>query len=65
MVLIVRLGAEVTCARGHVLDTMNTTHDKYAGRGFEAEIGALAASTINSFDRLAGQCRDAGYSGGR
>ena len=46
-------------------DTMNTTHDVCAGSGFEAEIGALAASTINSFDCLAAQCRDAGYSGGR
>ena len=42
---------------------MNTTHDQCAGSGFEAEIGVLAASTINSFDRLAAQCRDAGYSG--
>ena len=39
--------------------------DVYAGGGFEAEIGSLAASTINSFDRLAAQCRDAGCSGGR
>ena len=45
-------------------DTMNTTHDKCAGSGFDAEIGALAASIINSFDRLAAQFRDAGCSGG-
>ena len=54
-----------TCARGHVLKTMNTTQDKYAGSGFKAEIGALAASTTNSFDRLAAQCRAAGCTGGR
>ena len=45
-------------------DTMNTAHDMCAGiGGFEAETGALAASTMNSFDRLAAQCRDAGCSG--
>ena len=42
---------------------MNTTHNKYEGSGFEAEIGALAAGTISSFDRFAAQCRDAGCSG--
>jgi len=46
-------------------NTMDTTHHKYSGSGFESGIGALAASTINSFDRLAAHCRDAGYSGGR
>ena len=54
-----------TCARGHVLETMNTTQDKDAGSGFKAEIEALAATTTNSFDRLAAQCRDAGCTGGR
>ena len=44
---------------------MNTIHDKYARNGFDAEIGAHAAGTVNSFDRLAAQCRDAGCSGGR
>ena len=44
----------------HVRETVKTTYDKYAGNGFGAEIGALAASTTNSFDRLAAQCRDAG-----
>ena len=43
-------------------DTMNTTHDKNAASGFEAEIGGLAARTINSFNRLASKCRDAGCS---
>ena len=42
---------------------MNAIHDKSAGGGFEAEIGALAASTTNRFDRLAAQCRDAGCRG--
>ena len=43
---------------------MNTAHDKCAGSGgFEGETGALAASTMNSFDRLAAQCGDAGCSG--
>ena len=42
----------------------NTTHDKCAGSGFEVEFGTLAASTIDSFDLLAAQCRDAGCSGG-
>ena len=46
-------------------DTMNTTHDKYAGGGFEAEFGALAASTMNSFDRHSAHCRDSGCSGGQ
>ena len=44
-----------------MLDTMNRTHDKYAGSGFESEIGALAASTMNGFDWFAAQCRGAGY----
>ena len=43
---------------------MNTTHDKCAGSGFDAETGVLAASSIISFDRLPAQCRDAGCSGG-
>ena len=43
---------------------MNTAHDKCAGSGFEAETDALAASTINSFDRLAAQSREAGARGG-
>ena len=58
-------GADHTNARGQVLETMKTTHEEYAGSGFEAEIGALAGSTTNRFDRLAAQCRDAGCTGGR
>ena len=42
---------------------MITAHDKCAGSGFDAEVGALAASTIISFDRLAAQCRENGCSG--
>ena len=40
---------------------MNPARDRCAGSGFDAEVGALAASTVVSFDRLATQCRDAGY----
>ena len=41
--------------------TMNPARDKCAGSGLDAEAGALAASTPIGFDRLAAQCRDAGY----
>ena len=42
---------------------MNATHDKSAGNGLDAAIGALAANITNGFDRLAAPCRDAGCSG--
>lgn len=43
---------------------MNPAHDGCAGRAFDAEIGALAASTIVSFDHLAAQGGDDGCSAG-
>lgn len=45
-------------------DTLKTTHDTYAGGGFEAQIGALATSAMNTFNRLAAQCSDPGARGG-
>ena len=40
---------------------MNPARDRCAGSGFDAEVGARAASTAISCDRFAAQCRGAGY----
>ena len=46
-------------------ETMNTTHDKCAGSEFDAEVGALAASTTNEFRSPRGAMPRSRVLGGR